>query len=258
MTLKKDSAEQIQFKWSFNWKICLFSLTLFPLLVGLGFWQLQRAEQKDTLQDLLARQQDLSPLHWTAETALELKDGSYLYREVEMDGHFDTEKVLLLENQVWHGRVGYHVIVPFYLNAGGAVLVNLGWLAGTGYRDQLPDIPPLNNVGSIKGKLVRPSQNRLLQRQVLSDKWPQATLQVDIEQLQQVVDAPLLAWIMQIDQQHPAALVVEWRNIQMPASKHLGYAWQWFSMAFALLVLSVFANSNLGQILSHRKKKSSL
>lgn len=255
MTLEKDSGKQSKFKWLLNWKICLFSITLLPLLIVLGFWQLHRAEEKHTLQDLLDQQQDRPPLHLSAVEGRELQDHDYLYRQVRMEGKFDTQKVWLLENQVWQGRVGYQVIAPFHLHGGGAVLVNLGWLASTGYRDDLPSLPPLDSVTTVTGTLVRPSINTLLKQQKLTDQWPQPILQIEIEQLQQVVDTPLLAWVLQIESQHPAALAVNWRTIQMPASKHLGYAWQWFAMAVALLVLTVFANSNLGQVLSHRDKK---
>lgn len=231
----------------------MFSLILLPLLLTLGVWQLHRAEQKHTLQDLLSQQQDLPPLQWPGDTS---RESDRLYRQVAMVGQFDPQKLWLLDNRIVHGRVGYEVIVPFHLNTGDVVLVNRGWLAGTGYRDRLPAVPLADNVGSVTGQLVKPSKNALLKPQPLTGDWPQTILQIDTRHMQQAFDAPLLPWVLQIDAQHSAALDVNWQNINMPASKHLGYAWQWFTMALALIVLSVFANSNLGQVLSQARKKS--
>jgi surfeit locus 1 family protein len=241
------------FNWSWNWKICLFSFTMLPLMVFLGFWQLDRAQQKRTLQDAIALQQGKPPLDWSAATGLAEQD--LRYRTVTMAGRVDLNRVLLVENQVWQGRLGYHLVVPLYLAEGGAVLVNFGWLAATQYREALPPIPSLDAVNKVTGKLTKPSRNRLLTAAPLGDQWPQTTLQIDIEQFQPAVTAPLLDWVLQIDAQDPAALAVAWQTLQMPPEKHLGYAVQWFAMSLVLMALTVFANSNLGQVLRLWKKK---
>lgn len=251
--MEEGGAGRASFSWALNWKICLFSLLLLPLLIGLGFWQLQRAEQKATLQELLIQQQDLPPLAWVAGASVPTDASEYLYRRVTMQGQFNQRQIWLLENRIRHGRVGYEVLTPFYLANGGAVLVNRGWIAGTGYRDQLPQVPPAQTQ-SISGNLVTPSKNSLLQQELVADAWPQTVLQIDLEQMQALLATPLLPWVLQVDPEHASALDAQWSNINMPASKHLGYAWQWFAMAVALVILTLFANSNLGQVLSQRKK----
>lgn len=234
----------------------MFSFLFLPLLVGLGVWQLGRAEEKHTLQELLTQQQDLPPVQWADDMPTDVADSAHLYRQVIMSGQFDRQKSWLLDNRIWQGRIGYEVIVPFHLAHGGTILVNRGWIAGTGYRDRLPKIPPVGSAGSVTGQLVKPSRNVLLAPQQQGADWPQTILQIDTEHMQQAVKGQLLPWVLQIDPQHSAALSVNWQNVNMPASKHLGYAWQWFTMALALLVLSIFANSNLGQVLSKTNKKS--
>lgn len=214
---------------------------------------MQRASEKHTLQDLIAEQQDLPPLQWPAEGGVPA-DETYLYRDVRMSGRFAAEQVWLLENRIHQSRVGYEVLVPFYLTGGEAILVNRGWIEGTGYRDQLPQVTPVASTAEVSGKLIEPSHNTLLQQSIEAAQWPQPILQIDLEQMQKFVDAPLLPWILQIDAQHPVALTVDWQNVNMPASKHLGYAWQWFTMALALIILTIFANSNLGQVISRSKK----
>lgn len=226
---------------------------LLPLLIGAGFWQLQRAAEKHTLQELLAEQQHLPPLQWP-EPGNPAHDPAYLYRQVTVEGHFVPEQMWLIENKIHHGQVGYEVVAPFYLADGAVLLVNRGWFEGTGYREQLPMVPAPNDVQQVTGRLTTPSTNTLLQQQLPPGNWPQTALQVDIEQMQRSISAPISPWILQIAPDHSAALTTAWQNTNMPASKHLGYAWQWFTMALALIVLTIFANSNLGQLISRTKK----
>ena len=41
----------IKFKWQLNVKIIVLSLFLFPILIALGFWQLERADEKTAILD---------------------------------------------------------------------------------------------------------------------------------------------------------------------------------------------------------------
>lgn len=253
--MEKNIAARTEFRWSLNWKICLFSFLLLPLLIYLGFWQLQRADEKYTLQDLIAEQQELPPLQWPPSATDGAATGTHLYREVQMEGEFAAQRTWLLENKIYQSRVGYEVLTPFILANGEAILVNRGWIEGTGYRDRLPAIPPVEQVTSVSGRLLEPTRNTLLNQVIPGEQWPQPILQIDLQQMQMFVDAPLLPWVLQINSQHPAALTVDWQDVNMPANKHLGYAWQWFSMALALVILTIFANSNLGQVLRRPQQK---
>ena len=50
------------YRWEANWKILLFVLLVVPILIKLGFWQLERAEEKTTLQERYAKQQMALPV----------------------------------------------------------------------------------------------------------------------------------------------------------------------------------------------------
>ncbi|MDC0598885.1 hypothetical protein OAP18_03510, partial [Gammaproteobacteria bacterium] len=43
--------------YSFDWKLSLFTLALFPVLVKLGLWQLAREQEKLDLQEIYALRQ---------------------------------------------------------------------------------------------------------------------------------------------------------------------------------------------------------
>ena len=55
-----------KFEWQPNVKIIVFSLLLFPLLLALGFWQLERAEEKREILKEFNLNQQLPPATFEA------------------------------------------------------------------------------------------------------------------------------------------------------------------------------------------------
>ena len=51
------------------------------------------------------------------------------------------------------------------------------------------------------------------------------------------------------------ALKTGWPVVNVQPGKHTGYAFQWSALALALIVLAIFANSNLGQVIGSRRSK---
>lgn len=240
----KSPQKKAPFKLEINWKISVFSLLFLPVLVGLGYWQLKRADEKSTLQQLLAEQQARPPVSLES-TALN-SAGEWLYRPVTATGKPDATHLWLLENQIHQGRPGYHLLVPLVLDGGEILLVNCGWLAAYPDRTRLPELPPIPDQVTLRGRLVKPSDHPLLRKQV-AESWPRVILQVDTVAVQKDLDRPVLPWVLQLDADSPMALQVEWRPLNMTADKHKAYAAQWFMLALALVILTLFANSNLGR-----------
>lgn len=247
--------QKARFKISLSWPACVFALFFLPLLISLGFWQIQRAEEKRTIQQLLEQQQALPPQP-IANIRSDIDAGrTVLYRRGKSTGTFEQGHYWLIENRTYRGRNGFHVVAPFYPSSGGALLVNRGWISGTGYREQLPEVLMPKGEVIVIGQMVHPSDNKLLSAEARpTGDWPRVILQVDVGIMAKELGQPLLPLLMQIDAESPSALQVYWTVVNVPVSKHLGYAYQWFAMALALIMLTVFANSNLAQILKKGRK----
>lgn len=245
-----------EFVWQFNWKICLFSLFFFPLLISLGVWQLERAEQKRTIQQQWQKQQALAPQ--VVASVEDLDFGQFeqgQFRKVQLRGQYDPDAIWLVENQFWHGQFGYHVVQAFQIDPKLAVLVNRGWIPGSPDRSEVPQVAGRDLPGLVSGQLVMPSVNRLLADQQSSTNWPKRILQIEPEVMSEHVGVNLSPWLLQIDEQDPAALNVQWHHNMVSTTQHHGYAFQWFAMAVALLILSVYANSNLHTYLRARLQR---
>lgn len=250
-----------KFQLRLNWKLVLFSLLMLPVLISLGFWQLQRAEEKRNIQESWEKQQALPPVPLE-----ELGDTSNsLYRRVSLTGHFVPQRYWLLENRVLNGQVGYEILMPFRLtagadNSGPLIVVNRGWVPAGDYRTDVPQVTTPSGEVRISGSLITPGHNRLIQDPPADvASWPARVLQADLEVLAAQLKAagvsqPFYQHVLQIEPASPGAFTTNWQPINTSPSKHTGYAVQWFTMAFALVVLTLFANSNLSDIVFKKRR----
>ncbi len=213
-----------------KWVIATLALLLIPLLLWLGIWQLQRADEK---QQLLDRWNTTG----TNLTALpEPRNQAPL--GVSLTGRFVNDVIYLLDNRTREGRPGYEVVAPFkpdyQTQEDQLVLVNLGWIVASQYRDRLPDIHPPRGVVNLSGRLVTPSQTV----QLHPDIWQQSG-QVRIQQLDMVRLARrhpgLYPAVIRLDKPLLSELRIGWPVVNMLPERHIGYAVQWFGLAIVLI-----------------------
>jgi cytochrome oxidase assembly protein ShyY1 len=240
-------------KFDFEWRITLFTLVMVPLMVSLGFWQLERAQDKAHLAAAFEERQQQAPAPisglWdkTAE--------ALAYLPVQLIGSFLPDKYFLLDNQVQHGQFGYDVLRILQLSdGGGTVLVNLGWVAGDAARRVLPAVPMVDGTVEISGHIyIAPGEPFMLAEQQLGNAWPKLIQAVEMDKL-----APTLAALqgdsvfpfpVRVDAGEPGALQVDWQLVNMSPQTHQGYAVQWFAMAAVLFVFFLFRSSNLWQMI---------
>lgn len=233
-----------------GWLPTLVVLALLPLLLGLGFWQLARAEQKRTLINAqeLRRQapaQVLGELELSADPA---------FRRVLLQGHFDAQHSILLDNRTRSGRAGVELLQPFYEQSSGLwLLVNRGWLPWPDRRTPPPFSTP-SGVQQLQAWVYVPlGASFQLQADAPSNAWPQLVTQVAAAKLWQQLGRG--GWPHELRlEPGPAAYQVDWPVVVMSPVKHQGYAVQWFAMAAALCGLFVYFGFNSTAHTSLRKR----
>tara|TARA_R110002072_G_scaffold87977_6_gene198211 strand:- start:24184 stop:24954 length:771 start_codon:yes stop_codon:yes gene_type:complete len=240
------------FQFDFEWRIALFTALLVPFMVGLGFWQLQRAEEKSAMAAAFEARQQQPPV--PLSTLWEEPGEQLAYASVTMKGQFTPNEYFLLDNQMREGRVGYEVLDVLQLSSGGRVLVNRGWVAGGADRQVLPQVPrPEGEVEFTGHVYVAPGVPFLLAEQQLDDTWPKRIQAVEMDKLMPLIAARpgerVFRYPVRIDAGEPAALVTDWQIVNMSPIKHRAYAVQWFAMAAVLLVYYLMRSSNLWQLL---------
>lgn len=248
------SASKTGFDFAFEWRITLFTVLMVPLMISLGFWQLQRAAEKAHLVTVFEerQRQDPAPLPALWDKPAE----SLAYVPVRVSGRFLSEQYFLLDNQVQDGRVGYQVLGILQLaDAAGSVLVNRGWIAGDPGRRVLPEVPAVTGAVNITGHVyVAPGAPYLLAEQQLDEGWPKQIQAVQMDKLVPAVEGLLggrvFPYPVRMDAGQWGALSVDWQIVNMSAQRHQGYAVQWFTMAAILLVFYLLRSSNLWQLIT--------
>ncbi|MDO8862814.1 SURF1 family protein [Haliea sp. E1-2-M8] len=243
-----------------EWRITLATALLLPALIALGFWQLERAEEKAELQARWSARQSEAPVPLTALAGSE--PGQLAYRRVSLQGEFLTGHYLLLDNRVQQGRFGNEVVGLLALaDSDRVVLVNRGWVPSDPARLVLPQVAEPDGPVTLTGHIyVTPGKPYLLGEQHPAPPWPVRIQALDTETL-----APLVATVtgaalyphpVRIDSGQPGALTVAWQLVNASPEKHQGYAVQWFSMAAVLAFFFLLRSSNLWQLLTRKQHEA--
>ncbi|WP_371374785.1 SURF1 family protein [Thalassotalea aquiviva] len=228
---------------SWRWPWILFTMLIFLGLIKLGFWQLSRSDDKQQ------RLQKISELTTTQPLSLSqiVSIGDNINDlPVRLEGRFDNQQPILLDNQTHQGKLGYHVIQRFIDNLSGhQVLVNLGWVQGSLDRTILPSLSPITGTVSLVAHVRLLEDNRFIQETPLdATRWPMRIQQIEPEKIAQLINKDLLPFVVLLDKQERIGYQKNWQPVVMPPEKHRGYALQWFSLATAWLVLMIWASYN--------------
>jgi len=224
-----------------RWPTAITALLL-AILLSLGFWQLDRAEQKQALLDQYDGDQAATVVQ--LEPHLKSFDGLQ-YQAAVATGFFDGEHQFLLDNRTHDTRVGYHVLTPFRLrHSDVAVLVNRGWIPLERDRSYLPNPEIVAGQREIKGRIKLPSSATFM----LADEtpragWPYRIQAVDLPRLEQELGYPLLPIVLLLDNDEQDGFVREWRPLTFGPERNIGYAVQWFGLALTLFIIYVTVNT---------------
>lgn len=233
-------------KWTPNWPLLVLAALLLPLLVTLGVWQLNRAAEKQAIEAALNERQASAPIEFNKQEALAA------YTRIIARGEFDNSRIWLVDNRQREGRPGYEVVQPFMLADGNTVLVNRGWVPAPPTRDELPSVELMAGPQTLFAAVAARSHHPMLSAEASNAGWPKIITQID-PALMLRADNSAAGFTLNIDAASAGALRTEWQAVNMSASKHTGYAVQWFAMALALVILSLVANTNIATWWRHRK-----
>jgi surfeit locus 1 family protein len=214
---------------------------LLPALVALGFWQLQRAGEKRMLQDEYDARAAGPAVR--IEPRLQRAEDLRFYR-VTVRGRYEGAHQLFIDNRVYQGRAGYHVVTPLKIEDSEVrVLVNRGWLPLGDDRARLPAAAFPAGVQDVAGVATVPADKpfRLGPEAPLRDDGRTLWQHMDLARFAASVRYPVQPVVLLLDSQSPAGgFTRDWSRLDAGIAVHQGYAFQWFALAATLLALYLF------------------
>ena len=152
---------------------------LLPTVLALGFWQLDRAEEKRAYESAYLDRISAAAVV-PAGDLLKLKD----YTRLKLSGRFEPDHYFLVDNQTRQGAVGYAVVSSFVADDGNRWLLNRGFIEGTGDRQRLPQVETPKGAVSVVGVLW-PEVGLLpvFEEDSWTRDWPKRVQQLDVERM---------------------------------------------------------------------------
>ena len=216
----------------------LFIFALVALCVRLGFWQLDRLQQRRTRNAQIEARLHTPPVELTRAPT---DSTGWLNRRVIVRGTPDDARSIILPGRAYQGTPGAHVLTPVKLRTGQVVLVDRGWMpAADGATVDLARLPRLQELDDTA--LVRPfpgQERRLGSSDVVSrahaspdSAFRRVWFSMDEAALRAQFPYGLGAvHVRLLPATSSAQLPVREPPPELTEGPHLGYAIQWFSFA---------------------------
>ncbi|HWH48952.1 MAG TPA: SURF1 family protein [Burkholderiales bacterium] len=205
------------------------------LTAAAGNWQIDRAREKESLQQAYDRTAADAPV---VLSPMPVEARQLLFRRIEAAGEFVPEAGVLLDNKVLSGVAGYHVIMPLKLSGSQKyVLVNRGWIAAGTDRTRLPEVKTPRGKVSVVGIAMLPGRFlELSGTETSGPVWQNLT----IERYRSRMQLDIHPVVIEQHNDLGDGLARSWDRPDFGIAKHYGYAAQWFSLCALIVFLYIF------------------
>jgi cytochrome oxidase assembly protein ShyY1 len=221
---------------SFKSKILIFAIIFVPITISLGFWQLDRAQEK---KEIIANYDELL----TSEpTNLNAKSAYKNWQPITTMGKF-KDTVIFEDNAILSGRAGFKIYHLFENGDGSYVFVHRGFIERNMIKNNLPPIDKPKGKQSLKGSVLIKQDNSFVQDIEESDGRIIQEFNIErlINKFPILKDRYLHPFLFNLDIRDKNKFLAIEKPVNMAASKHIGYAIQWFGLCIALIILTIYA-----------------
>ena len=221
---------------SFKSKILIFAIIFVPITISLGFWQLDRAQEKT---EIIANYDELltsEPINLNAKSTYKN------WQPVTTMGRF-KDTVIFEDNAILNGRAGFKIYHLFENGDGSYVFVHRGFIERNMIKNNLPQIDMPKGKQSLKGSVLIKQDNSFVQDIEESDARIVQEFNIErlINKFPILKDRYLHPFLFNLEIRDKNKFLAIEKPVNMAASKHIGYAIQWFGLCLALIILTIYA-----------------
>tara|TARA_B100000902_G_scaffold333404_1_gene331919 strand:- start:1217 stop:1966 length:750 start_codon:yes stop_codon:yes gene_type:complete len=231
-------------KYEFNFTLIptIAFIVAFICFIRLGFWQLERANQKNNINSDYTLRQDKALINLNKTSSINDKE-SLLWRRIESNGSFLNKKNIILDNQIFNQVAGFNILTPFLIkDSNHIVLVNRGWQPNLVDRDLIPNISNIEGEKIIKGHIAKFPTSGITLGQDNIETMNSSVFRMqrlDFDELKYFLSFNILPYMIYVD---PLLDKENYNTFKLPApdsEKNYGYAFQWFAFALTLFIIFI-------------------
>jgi len=206
------------------------------LLISLGFWQLDRADEKRAIEGQIASANSGDVEFVTSVEFLKDKE----YYHVRLQGSYIGDKQFIYDNQIVDQISGYYVLTPFVLRgASKAILINRGFIPWSGRRDKLANVDIGEKLTEVKVQISIPVKRMELKVSETIGDFPVLIQALDLDEMSAIASLDFVSVIGLLSPESENGFVRQWEPYTGSIERHIGYAVQWFLMALVLAFIGI-------------------
>lgn len=212
------------------------------LTARLGFWQLDRAQQKLALQEAIDTRGTLQPLTGAELARDDAEAAGQQHRRAMLRGRWVAGRTVFLDNRQMDGRPGFFVLTPLQIaGRAEAIVVQRGWTPRDFVeRTRLPAVATPPGEVELAGRIAPPPA-RLYE----FDGGEAGPIRQNLDLAAYARETGLVLLPMSLLQDDAPGAAADglqrrWPRPSVDVHKHQGYAFQWFALAALMTGLYVW------------------
>ena len=227
---------------NFKTKILIFAIIFVPITISLGMWQIERANEKKLI---IANYDKL-----LVSTPVVLQKNQMLdnWQPIETIGTYE-DTIVYEDNAINNGKAGFKVYHLFRNDDGTFIFVHRGFIERNLIKNNLPEVEIPAEKKLIYGTTLFKQNNTFVKNIEESDSRiiQEFNTSLLIERYPMLKDKYLHPFLFNLDIRDVDKYQPIEKPVNMTASKHIGYAIQWFGLCAALIILTIYAFRRKGE-----------
>lgn len=216
---------------------------------------MDRAREKRQKQQMIEARQSAKPVN--IQDAVQAESELLNFQRVSLQGSFIPDKNIFLVNKLHRGQIGYEVLSPFKLKSTHqVVIISRGWTPIGFDKTDLPNMPPPSGEMHLTGVVHVPSgRSFFVDQRIRKEDWPLRLHHLKMESIAPFFEVPLFPYVIRLEENLPGALQPYWPVFKTNPERSTSYAYQWFSMAGLLVLLTLVNCTNIKEVLRTKGRK---